>query len=92
MAGRRKRWLTRTWKVSQSGNPYLKTDGFHIVIYPLSDDSWGGKITELGTGAAVTNRKRYLDANKAKLGAFDGVIFLKGKRKGPSGGSNGAQG
>ncbi|NSX86358.1 hypothetical protein G6L86_12255 [Agrobacterium tumefaciens] len=26
VAARRKRWLTRKWKTSQSGNPYLKTD------------------------------------------------------------------
>lgn len=92
VAGRRKRWLTRKWKTSQSGNPYLKTDGFHIVVYPQTDGSWGGKITDLGTGAAVTNRRRYPDVDKAKLGAFDGMIFLKGKKAVASGGSNGARG
>lgn len=92
VAARRKRWLTRKWKTSQSGNPYLKTDGFHIVVYPLSDGSWGGKITDLQTGDAVTNRRRYAHADRAKLGAFDGMIFLKGRKAAPAGGNNGARG
>lgn len=80
VAGRRKPWLTRKWKTSRSGNPYLKTDGFHIVVYPLSGTSWGGKITDL-TGDAISNKRRYADADKAKRGAFDGMIFLKGRRQ-----------
>jgi hypothetical protein len=92
VAARRKRWLTRKWKTSQSGNPYLKMDGFHIVVYPLSCGTWGGKITDLGTGDAVTNRRRYANADRAKLGAFDGMIFLKGRKAAPAGGNNGAGG
>lgn len=41
VAGRGKRWLTRKWKLSQSGNPYIKSDGFHIVIYRQADGSCG---------------------------------------------------
>lgn len=33
LAQRRARWLTRKWKVSTNGNDYLKTDGFHIVVF-----------------------------------------------------------
>ncbi|TIS62315.1 MAG: hypothetical protein E5W92_31670 [Mesorhizobium sp.] len=79
VASRRKRWLTRKWKISRSGNPFIKTDGFHIVVYPLGDGSWGGKITDLRSDHVVTNTRRYADADKAKLGAFDGMIFLKAK-------------
>lgn len=89
VAGRRKRWLTRKWKISRSGNPFLKTDGFHIVIYAHGDGSWGGRITDLGNGQVITSKKRYADADKAKLGAFDGMVFLKGKKGGRTRGSNG---
>lgn len=80
VAARRKRWLLRKWKISQAGNPYLKTDGFHIVVFKQGDDSWGGKLTEVATGFSVTNKKRYRNADEAKLGAFDGMIFLKNKK------------
>ncbi|MDD8628118.1 hypothetical protein LAX03_20250, partial [Escherichia coli] len=39
-AGKRKRWLTRTWKISKKNNPYLKSDGFIISIYKM-DNGWG---------------------------------------------------
>ena len=77
LAQRRARWLTRKWKVSLSGNDYLKTDGFHIVVFP-KDSGWSGKITRLSTGVATQARRRYDTQDKAKLGACDGMIWLKG--------------
>ena len=76
LAQRRARWLTRKWKVSQSGNHYLKTDGFHIVVFPKAD-RWSGTITRLSTGLATQARRLYDTQEKAKLGAFGGMIWLK---------------
>ncbi len=73
---RRARWLTRKWKVSQSGNHYLKTDGFHIMVFPKGN-RWSGTITRLGTGVSTQARRLYDTQDKAKLGAFDGMIWLK---------------
>lgn len=31
-SSRRKRWLTRDWRTSRSGNPFLNADGYNIVV------------------------------------------------------------
>lgn len=79
-AGRKKRWLSRKWRISTRGNSYINTDGFNITIYSNRDGSWGGRIEEGESGRAVTSRKRYRTEDAAKLAAFDGMIFLKNKR------------
>jgi hypothetical protein len=79
-AGRKKRWLSRTWRVSARGNPYLNTDGFNITVFRHDGGSWGGRIEERATGRSVTSKRRYATHDAAKLAAFDGMIFLKTKR------------
>ncbi len=79
-AGRKKRWLSRKWRISARGNPYINTDGFNITIYRNADGTWGGRIEERGTARAVDSRKRYPTEDAAKLAAFDGMVFLKVKR------------
>lgn len=76
LAQRRARWLKRKWKVSTNGNDYLKTDGFHIVVFARSG-GWSGTITNLANGIATQARRVYETQDKAKLGAFDGMIWLK---------------
>lgn len=79
-AGRKKRWLSRRWRTSGHGNPYINTDGFNIAIYRNGDGSWGGRIKDRATNLSVLSRKRYPTEGAAKLAAFDGMIFLKTKR------------
>ena len=62
--------------ILECGNHYLKTDGFHIVVFP-KDSGWSGKITRLSTGVSTQARRLYDTQDKAKLGAFDGMIWLK---------------
>lgn len=76
---RRRNWLRRKWRVSHSGNSYLNTDGLNISIYRKGSDNWGGRILERSSGRSVESRKRYATEDAAKLGAFDGMIFLKAK-------------
>ena len=76
-ARRRTRWLARKWKISQSGNHYVKTDGFHIVVFQKSG-SWSGTITRLDTEEATLAQRLYPTQDQAKLAAFDGMIWLKG--------------
>ncbi|MBB4373441.1 hypothetical protein GGD63_006264 [Bradyrhizobium sp. cir1] len=79
-ARRKSRWLDRRWRISSLGNSFVNTDGFNITIFQNGDGSWGGRLTEKATGRFVTARRRYESEAKAKLAAFDGMIFLKDRR------------
>jgi hypothetical protein len=79
-ATRRKRWLSRAWRISRQGNEYINTDGFNISVFPKVGGGWGGKIEERATGRSVFNRRHYRTSDEAKLGAFDGMVFLKNSR------------
>ncbi|TIO17536.1 MAG: hypothetical protein E5X86_11605 [Mesorhizobium sp.] len=76
---RRRNWLRRKWRISHSGNSYLNTDGLNISIFRKGSGNWGGRILERSSGRSVESRKRYATEDAAKLGAFDGMIFLKAK-------------
>jgi hypothetical protein len=80
-AQRRSRWLSRKWKTSRKGNPYINTGGFNITIFRGSDGGFGGRIADRQSGEAITSSRRYSTEDQAKLAAFDGMIFLK-KEKG----------
>lgn len=80
-SARRSRWLERAWRVSRSGNPYLNTDGYNIVVYSEGTNRWRARITHRQTGAARTSRLAYGTADGAKLAAFDGLIWLKEKER-----------
>ena len=72
-------WLNRAWKTSANGNPYLNSDGFNIVLY-IRGNQWSGIITNRETGEELHARRRYATLDKAKLAAFDGMIFLKQRK------------
>lgn len=78
-ATRRGRWLLRKWQRSRAGNSYINTDGFNITIYAKAGGGWGGRILERTTNRAVEARRQYQTEDAAKLGAFTGMIFLKGR-------------
>ncbi len=77
---RRRRWLSRTWRVSSKGNTFLNTDGFNIVIFQKADGSWGGRLKDRETGQSISSNRRYNSEDRAKLAAFDGMIFLKNEK------------
>jgi hypothetical protein len=76
-AARRGKFADRKgWKISARGNPYIKVDGYHIVIAkrfagykigitpPFSEDArWGAR--------------QYPTIEAAKLGAFDALEYMK---------------
>ena len=33
-SARRRKWLTRDWRVSRGGNPFLNVAGYNVVVYP----------------------------------------------------------
>ena len=79
-AQRRRRWLSRKWKVSAKGNPYLNTDGMNVTVFRRTRILWAARIEERATGRSVTSKGRYTDEDAAKLAAFDAMIFLKHER------------
>ena len=79
-AQRRRRWLSRKWKVSVKGNAYLNADGMNITVYRRTRILWGARIEERASGRSVTSKGRYTNEDAAKLAAFDAMIFLKHER------------
>jgi len=75
-SGRSRNWLSRKWKVSRNGNPYLDTDGFNIAVFPKGR-TWSARIVEKASEKTYFARRQYESEDKAKLAAFDAMIFLK---------------
>lgn len=74
-AARRKRWLTRDWRLSAKNNEYLNVDGYNIVVY----GSWNGfhfRVAERLGDRKWISRKPYATADAAKLAAFDNFIAM----------------
>lgn len=83
--GKRKRWLTRAWKTSMAGRPYLKIDGYHVVIFKNDalvggKPTWGFKVTSDG-GSHTTSRAPHPSINDAKLKAFDALTLMRIAKK-----------
>lgn len=75
---KRKNWLSRKgWRLSKKGNPTIRTDGYRITIYQLENRSWTGVIENLATGERHWARREYQTEDKAKMGALDGLLWLK---------------
>ena len=79
--GRKRRWLTRQWRVSSKGNPYVNTDGYNVVVFPNQPagtmQSWGFRVTNRVTDDSLQSRKPYPTADAAKLRAFDAILWMK---------------
>ena len=79
-AQRRSRWLSRRWRTSVKGNPYLNTDGMNIAVFQRKPGVWGARITDRITGSELLSKRRYMTEEAAKLAAFDTMILLKEER------------
>jgi hypothetical protein len=73
---RRDRWLSRSWRTSRAGNQYLNTDGFNVVVYPVSN-GFGARIEQRETEWGRMSKRRYATEEHAKLAAFDAMIVAK---------------
>jgi hypothetical protein len=69
-ADKRKRWLTRNWKISKKGNEYIKTDGFRIIIF-YSNGIWKALIESESGDFKEWSRRKYKTKDEVKLSAFD---------------------
>lgn len=74
-AGKRKRWLTRKWKVSAKGNDWLEADGYRVTVYPKGR-TWGATVSANDDSYLQHNRRKYNTSKQAKLAAFDLITKL----------------
>ncbi len=75
-AGRRKRWLTRKWRISAKGNPWLRADGYRITVYERGG-GWAATISSEDNSSVQHSRRNYNTQDKAKLAAFDHITRLQ---------------
>ena len=78
--GKRKRWLSRTWKTAITGSRYVVADGYRIIVY-AKDGHWVATIAEK-VGDFVQHSKRpYKTMDEAKLAAFDFITRRLAKKE-----------
>ena len=76
--GKRKRWLTRKWKISKNGNPWLSADGYRVVVSE-KQSGWAATVTFESTNLPHHSRRTFKTIEEAKLAAFDHVTRLLAK-------------
>jgi hypothetical protein len=75
-AGKRKRWLTRKWRISAKGNPWLRAGGYRITVYERSG-GWAATVSAEDNSLVQHSRRNYKIQNQAKLAAFDHITRLE---------------
>lgn len=80
-AGRKRRWLTRKWRTSLRGNPFLNVDGYNVVVFCRQGhggkDIWGFRVANRVSDDSISSRRPYPTEDAAKLRAFDAIIWMK---------------
>lgn len=69
-SAKRKRWLSRKWKISAKGNDYIEVDGYRITIF-FQNNTWAGCIDEINGNYKDFSRRKYESKDKMKLACFD---------------------
>lgn len=69
-AAKRRRWLTRAWKRSQNGNPYITADGYRVTVYRRSG-AWAATVASTDGETVIHSRRNYPSSDAAALAAFD---------------------
>lgn len=74
--GKKKRWLTRKWRISAKGNPWLRADGYRITVYERRD-GWSVTVSKEDNSSIQHSRKTYKTQDQAKLAGFDYITRLE---------------
>jgi hypothetical protein len=74
-AQKRRRWLSRRWKVSAKGNHWLAGDGFRITIHPAGA-RWRVTVAAIDDSYLQHAWRMYTTRDLAKLAGFDLVTKL----------------
>jgi hypothetical protein len=76
-AGKRKRWLTRKWRISSKGNPWIRSDGYRIIVYRRGAGwAWAYTIVAEENDLVRHSRTNHRSLDSAKLAAFDHLTRL----------------
>jgi hypothetical protein len=69
--GKRNRWLSRKWRISQKGNEYIRAYGYCVTIF-RREEGWAASMALLDDKNSLKfSRKKYPSPEEAKLSAFD---------------------
>ncbi|MDW1679932.1 hypothetical protein [Vibrio sp. Vb5029] len=79
-SSRRKRWLTRSWKLSQRGNPRLNIEGFWVTVYQKSG-KWGATVNSKDGNYSKFLYRNFDSEQQAKLAAFDLFMLAVSEKK-----------
>ena len=80
-AVKRKRWITRKWKVSTNGNPCIRADGFRVTVYRRGV-GWGAVVSaEDNSIEPKHSHRNYTSVDDARLAAFDEITRLLSNKK-----------
>ena len=78
-SARRRNWLTRQWRVSAKGNPWVKADGYRVTVYPRGA-GWAVTIA-FGDEPPEHSRRNYPTKDAAKLAAFDHITRVSAPKR-----------
>jgi hypothetical protein len=67
---KRKKWLTRAWKISRKGNPYIESDNY-IIVMKEQGNLWSALIKNGDETFKKWSQRKYESIESAKLAAFD---------------------
>lgn len=79
-SSRKQNWMRREWRVSAAGNDFVNVNGFNIVLIE-APSGWRIRILDTHTDQKQNSAKRYLTKEQAIAGAFDGLLYMEGRRK-----------
>lgn len=74
-SGKRRRWLSRRWRTSAKGNPWIKTGGFRITVYRRGA-GWAATLSSEDNSLVLRSRRDFITTDQAKLAAFDHITKL----------------
>jgi hypothetical protein len=69
-SSKRKRWLSRQWKISRNGNEYIKSDGYIITIFQKGK-TWNALIKTEDNKFKEWSKRVYQTPDEVKISAFD---------------------
>jgi len=75
-AGKRTRWLSRRWRVSEKGNHWIRADGYRVTVYKRGA-GWAATVSDVNDSFVEHSRTHYATRDLAKLAAFDFIRSWK---------------
>lgn len=76
LAGRRKSWARRNWRVSAKGNAYINTEGYNLTVFP-SPSGWRVTIRNRRTLHQQVGRKTFSTEDAAKAAGLTALLWAK---------------